>query len=361
MKTICKTSLYTLALVPLMSLQSVHAAPIVHLSSLHHVKYVDFVSRRNGWITENENGQDIIYKTSDGGSTWSPILKIKSGGNLANGTVHLFNSNEGFVIDAGTNTLYMTKNDGGSWSKRKLPTVIAPNMISFPNVNCGWILGDLKGASGQESATLYRTTNGGVSWNIVSHTNNKDEKGYLPVYGDKSGIFFKNSTKGWICGSVNVLGGEWLYVTHDGGKTWNQQLINRIKDKQYTNSQIQALTPVFTSRNHGFIPLKVNSSLELFLTNNGGKTWMFSGKLNNINANSPLFDFTSKTTGRVAQGSSLWITTTSGKSWSLLSRLKNIQFSGLDFVSKQIGWAIFKHDGQTYLSKTIDGGRNWQH
>ena len=341
------------------AISAVHAAPVLSSRDIQGIESMHFLSSRTGWITEISNGQCSVLSTSNGGMTWSRILQFRLTGGMADGTVHLFNVRDGFVLDAGAKRLYVTHNDGVSWSHYALPTVAEPSMISFPNMKSGWILGNIRGASGNESALLYHSSDGGASWSVISRTSPTNKPHLLPVYGDKFAIVFKNAYTGWVAGSVNTLGFTWLYGTHDGGYHWDPQMVNEHHSGIAHNSQIQLSTPMFTSSAYGFLPVQVDTALEIFKTVDGGKQWTYAGKLPDTSLGNSSIEFLNSETGWIATGNLLMSTKNGGKSWTPLSSFRNMEQRHIDFINGKIGWMRTGPNGQSYLEKTTDGGYHW--
>jgi photosystem II stability/assembly factor-like uncharacterized protein len=98
---------------------------------------------------------------------------------------------------------------------------------------------------------LYSTTDGGSSWSRVM---NGPE---TPNYG---GIYFSNKNNGYIgCDSGA------LFRTKDGGVTWNRSLIPMSSGPHYVE------TINFKDSLHGY--LGTNNTPNIFATSDGGETW----------------------------------------------------------------------------------------
>ncbi|MGB8213627.1 MAG: hypothetical protein WCE68_08720 [Anaerolineales bacterium] len=106
----------------------------------------------------NNNGTDF-YVSQDGGQTWKVTTPLAQGGFLAVGSASDF-----FVWD-GSAQLNISHNAGASWSTVKPNINIKNNMISmqFVNASTGWALT----SDANNHSVLYKTTNGGVTWNVL--------------------------------------------------------------------------------------------------------------------------------------------------------------------------------------------------
>ena len=128
---------------------------------------VSFIDSHRGWAINKINGQGWVWRTTDGGRTWTAITKLIS--------------------------------DDPEWD------FTSAVQIQFVDELNGWII---------ETFTIWRTEDGGMNWNQVFSTSDPRVKGQ-PVRG-----FFVNPLKGWVCGTKNEV-----YRTADGGKTWHIQII----------------------------------------------------------------------------------------------------------------------------------------
>ena len=76
--------------------------------------------------------------------------------------------------------------------------------------------------------------------------------GQLPFGGRKSGIQFLNASTGWITGTVGANDLAWLYVSHDGGATWNHQSLPL--PPGVPSAQLSLGSPTFFSGTEAFFP-----------------------------------------------------------------------------------------------------------
>lgn len=111
---------------------------------------VHFANASVGYIA----GNDRVFKTVDGGDTWTNILG--SGGSF--GAIYFTNANVGYVscgISNGNNTILKTTNGGTSWIDLHLNAQYGIGTFSFVNANTGYA-----GSVGK----IYKTENAGASW-----------------------------------------------------------------------------------------------------------------------------------------------------------------------------------------------------
>jgi photosystem II stability/assembly factor-like uncharacterized protein len=93
--------------------------------------------------------------------------------------------------------LYATHDGGVTWSPRALPLMHLIGGPDFIDANTGWVT---------DGQALYVTYDGGQSWATVAQ---------LPTTDLVGGLNFVNANDGWI------TDGPQLYVTQDGGQNWS--------------------------------------------------------------------------------------------------------------------------------------------
>ena len=124
---------------------------------------VDFISATTGWAV----GVRHLFGTTDGGAHWTAIGQgpkplrsvhfasatqgwgIAGGSNIA--SVH------GWLIPAGLGTLVRTADGGQTWQPMDSPA--DPQTVCFSDPSLGWL--------GTASGGVYRSVNGGASWQKV--------------------------------------------------------------------------------------------------------------------------------------------------------------------------------------------------
>ena len=178
---------------------------------------ISAVSATTAWtIATPTNGGSGggVWKTTDGGSTWTKQTTATF--NLAASfpnVVHFFDANNGFCQGDPTGTLfeiYTTANGGTTWTKLTAASVPAvQNGNEYGYVHSRATAGD-NAWFGTSTGRLYKTANKGATWTVVS-TPISDFGG-----ASSSGSFtIKDANNGWILASTGVV-----YKTIDGGTTW---------------------------------------------------------------------------------------------------------------------------------------------
>jgi len=186
-----------------------------------------FVSPTTGWMTMTRQHRAGLYRTNDGGQTWSWQLTLPYP-KLFQRDMSFLDESVGFVVVgnlAGGRVVPVLEatNDGGQhWQTRSLPghgSMVAG--LDFVSESRGWVLVE----NPMGPSTLYSTTDGGSTW--VSLAAGATLNGVQPS-DHLEGVRFEDATHGWIAGwrsngpaSVTPQ----YYSTADGGATWTGSVL----------------------------------------------------------------------------------------------------------------------------------------
>jgi hypothetical protein len=162
---------------------------------------VRFIDESTGWVL----GQEFVYKTTDGGTTWIPQdSSLGSGSALhARNADVVFHAN--FTgIDPYTDGIRRSTDGGTSWATVDTMKFFYTD-FEFVDALNGFAVG---------GTTLYepvvrRTSDGGNTWTTVW----TGSSGF-----ELQGISFADAMRGW---TVSYQG--YVYNTTDGGSTWMLQ------------------------------------------------------------------------------------------------------------------------------------------
>lgn len=321
---------------------------ITGLTSLH------MLDTSTGWaLTGN-----AVLRTNDGGSHWQNVTPPNT--TLSRSVAEFHTASLAWIATRPTNVataLVLRTTDGGkTWQQTSIQASFV-KQITFIDDQHGWLLSGNENAAGApaEAVGVFRTTDGGRTWRSVSTALFSDATppGHLPYGGQKSGIHFLNASTGWVTGTVMMSDLAWLYVTHDGGSTWNQQTLPR--PQGVPSAQLRVLSPTFYSATEGVLPVGVgDATTVIYVTHDGGTTWKPTTP---VSARLGTVDFLDGQHGWVTDGTILFATSDGGYSWT--SQPKSSVFTHvtqLDFVSNMHGLAI---SSEAFVLQTEDGGRTW--
>jgi len=201
---------------------------------------VFFVDEKTGWaIGGGTVGEDLrellnqeellLLYTTDGGVTW----KKKTGVNAL--ALYFQNRRSGWL--AGNYGSLMRTSDGGaSWKEfdgiesllggpvKSRDFVFAFSSISFVDKRNGWLIGNLYGESAAYLGGIFRTQDGGATWQKQSLKVTSSAGTDSPVAGMFKSIHFTDAQTGVVCGEIVEGDQKYLIVLHtsDGGRSWRQ-------------------------------------------------------------------------------------------------------------------------------------------
>jgi photosystem II stability/assembly factor-like uncharacterized protein len=177
-----------------------------------------------------------VWKTANGGTTWEPVFDDQPVASI--GALAIFQANPA-IVWAGTGEgnvrnsvsfgggVYRSRDGGRSWQHLGLEATerIARIVLHPTDPDTAWVaaLGRLWGANPERG--VYKTTDGGKSWRQVLKVDAKTGAADLvldPANPDKlyAALWqFRRQPWGFQSGGP----GSGLYVSHDGGESWQRR------------------------------------------------------------------------------------------------------------------------------------------
>jgi photosystem II stability/assembly factor-like uncharacterized protein len=305
-----------------------------------------------------------LLRTSDGGLTWTLVSNRLEDIN----EMHFLTPTRGFAVgDYGT--IYSTTSAGLSWTAIGLATTsgfISGNSWSsvyFTSLTTGYVTGQ------SNKGPIMRTTDGGQTWLPLG-----------PLMGDIKALAFPgNGALGYALSTNGLLhttdsGDNWalrsamsgtvlacpdastLVVVNgsvarsvDGGLTWTTATV---PGRYYGTTVVSTLSMVnaqvgYAAGSDGINPV-------LARTTDGARTWQLVN--GSYNQGLRKLAFVSPTTGFAIGYNDLYKTTDSGLTWQPVRLGQYGIPSDVVFVDAQVGYAL---DEYATLYKTVDGGSTW--
>ncbi len=157
------------------------------------VEDIHFTDINNGWVTGQGYNNGALYRTTDGGDTWTPVPDILG--------AYVAVDVEGANIWAAnvTGLFYRSSDNGATWNQAVLPGI--PNQIrdmDFFDENTGYAVGMYGEA--------FRSTDGGLNWETLPTPN---------TFDDFTDIFLVGADEFWLSTNSNLV-----YYTATGGQNW---------------------------------------------------------------------------------------------------------------------------------------------
>lgn len=334
-------------------------APAISNPGLVQLHMLD---QNNGWGI----GDKAIVRTADGALTWHNVSPTGAAAFGYSVTADFLDTLHAWVLipeanDMLTGTLYRTPDGGVSWTKIQVP--FSGGDLHFLDARQGWMMASLGAGAGSMGVAVFQSTDGGAFW-TQTYTNDPNQTGAgnsLPLGGLKDGMAVLDMHRAWIGGVVYTPGLIYLYQTNDAGRTWQQSQV--APPPGYEQAELETTGPIFISSQIGYLPVHVSFQngvmLAIYATRDAGNSWRLSPTLI---PQGGAADFVSAQAGLVWNGTQFYGTSDAAQTWKTISPDVAFAdtFAGMDFVSPTVGF-VLKSDaaGTRSLYKTLDGGATW--
>ena len=163
--------------------------PFTELRDIH------FFNENTGYVLGSYS--DAFAKTTDGGNTWVKSTTLPQDFYY---DMVVFNEQR-IIVSAsysGTNNIYLTTDGGTTW------TASAAGNLSIFSMT---FLDSLTGFAGSEGGMVYKTTNGGLSWNVVTTLNALPTDAFFSMFNQGSNLYIMSYD-------------STLYISTDAGATF---------------------------------------------------------------------------------------------------------------------------------------------
>jgi photosystem II stability/assembly factor-like uncharacterized protein len=226
--------------------------------------------------------------------------------------------------------------------------------IAFASKNIGWLFTVYQKEipNGDFYKKIYKTTDGGLSWNVKRSEFNRDF--YIPIlFSMEPGYFFSFYTKYDHLYSTNIL------LSVDGGISWDSSTVIT-NDSQYGFRSVH-----FFNQQNGIAFTNYR-----WFTIDGGHTWGKGGDTITIFPPPSDIFFVNDRLGWMisdynyyaTDGGYIANTTDGGKTWNYYDTLYTPIMYGIDFIDTLKGFAVGTNWNFStgFIYSTIDGGRFWK-
>jgi len=293
-----------------------------------------------------------IMHTADGGRSWETQLTVPATGQLLQICQNLrgFDAENAFALLR--DKLYRTTDGGSSWQDitPSIPGFVLQQM-SFISAGNGWVSGNLNSGT----AAVYKTSDAGATWSAQWRLTD------IGLPGDTSELEFINANDGWILLNNGPEIIAYLYRTTDGGKSFT-----RLTEIRSGRPYVTGL--VFTGENTGWLTTDHGAGPVaggIAGTVDGGRTFTYivggDGGIDDIGAVDYIAFPSAKTGFAVCSGIEdsicLLKTEDSGKAWRQISPVK--PRNGISFPDKDNGFGIGTDFTSNRVLRTQDGGATW--
>ncbi len=325
------------------------------------IKHIDMIDAQVGWaLGGNGENFDHILRTTDGGTTWrdmSPPALRSISITPTSTEAFCYDSDHVWIAYNDSADVWMTSNGGQTWEATKIDFPRSrSDRLDFNDPNHGWLLRHVESGMGNEYVALYRTLDGGLSWEtLIDPYKDEELQGCL-----KTGmVFLENS--GWITYDCQGLYPEPLVDwTVDGGQTWQSiWLPLPFAEAEVDNSYCITKDPFLFSETQGallvecyiFSDTSDTTERYVFVTEDSGTTW----KTNEFPGIELLFLDEQKA---FALGQNIAFSENQGQDWI---SVKNVRWQGqFSFIDLDQAWVVATYEDEIALVHTNNGGKTWR-
>lgn len=328
------------------------------------------IDARTGWAAGTTT--DRILRTTDGGAHWAEVgPRTARAGTWtpffldANNAWFASSTQPGGSTSDFSVAVYRTADGGRSWQPLStiLPDQGWPRALDFVDRQHGWLMIDLGSGAGSQGVAIYATSNGGATWAKLSEADNSGAPGHLPVQCSKSAPVFLNTSTGWLPGACNAGGRPFLLVTRDGGRTWNDTGLSvPASFGGVCMCEIDGFRFV-DARNGSFVlngtGVDSQSHVYLYATHDGGATWR-SQPMPRVSMVMAYFVSANQGFALDAKTNTIHATGDGGANWSARGLVPSSHGPmAIDFVDANVGWVMGSEPQGETLIKTTNGGQSW--
>jgi photosystem II stability/assembly factor-like uncharacterized protein len=332
---------------------------------------------RVGWVKTDT----AVLRTVDGGASWQDVtpggikefLSSTNDSGSAGFAAAFSGQDYGLLAYAEGEKaiIYRTSNGGQSWQEAILELqeeVQGITSMVLLGETHGWLLATRGIGAGNDWVDLYYSMDAGASWNFLAGSESEiNPGGGISSGGIKSGLSFNSPERGWLTGSAPI-DMVYLFRTLDGGLSWQPYHLPLPESASFSGT---TYPPIFFDEQNGILPATLISlsnepGLLFYETRDAGENWVPTILLEgDISA----WDWIDSQHGFAAGSDSqsqskVYVTRDGGKSWEAYP-VKMEMVRTLDFITERVGWAICgwafepRQGCSGDLYRTEDSGRSW--
>ena len=372
-------------LVPTMTpLPTLHAELRFKQGQLVTITRIRMITPLAGWAVARDPATNLrhILATNDGGSTWrdvTPQHPLVEGDDLIEAMsiffldttkawiAHVYYAWSEYGVTPKQFIVMRTLDGGRTWfpSHPVDHSILAHSSalglsLQFVDVHNGWIMASLGNGMHKNHAALFRTTDGGITWDLII-TPRSFSSGNLD-YSARNDWVFGDVQTGLVTFGRGPMGPAIVNWTHDGGLFWDTYRLPHpgveADEIEFDGTSCRSYSPVMLSSQIGFLAMECRVKdgdpddfmYFIYATEDGGQTWRTNpypgGQL----------VFTDPEVGW-SLSRRIYQTRDGGLTWRYI---KGLYWDGqFSFVDERHGWAVARNEDEIALVKTTDGGRTW--
>jgi photosystem II stability/assembly factor-like uncharacterized protein len=345
------------------------------------IMHIHMVEENQGWgIGGLNKASDHVFRTPDGGQTWQDVTPPQPAPGAGSSFTTLgYFMNEatawvvyGYAADSGGVPPFLkvwkTGDGGSTWSYSSIDTSLAPGeafspyFLNFADAQHGWLMVYLGAGMMHAYVALLMTIDGGVTWTDILDPFTENGIQSFP----KTGMVFVDPQTGWLTrDGQGVDPSPHIFRTTDSGVIWMRlelpapadtpNLYDSYACGNYSPNAFSALSVAIVMKCLDNESYKSEKNYAYF-TSDGGITWQTTPLPADYNLGEGLYFFSPQS--GLALGHKIYKTSDGGQTWEFIQQVSwDGQFS---FLSMDLGWAhVYNDQGENALVKTVNGGKTW--
>ena len=330
------------------------SAPIIVQHNLSLMLTLDMRSVKKGWALSS-NGD--IYCTTNGGQSWRLTQQVGTASSMAHmvwlsGNGHTTSWIMLWHRGSHVVKLWTTRDAGQQWN------MLDTTLPASASINAATLMMSLSWFDRQGTMVLV-TPNQNQSVGIWQLRPNRHI--WHPVhtvfnFAYVSGVQFASPSTGYAVGFLPMANASPLWVTHNGGHTWQAQSLPRtLQEKPW---QLQLSTPILVGKTVVIPELWLGSRpAQMSFVVRRSTGWTQTSRVPALTR----VAWANSQDAWVLTPEQLWMTHNGGSTWQSTGvPFVSHTVMGIDFVNGTTGWVWSVHKKHTVLWTTRNAGASWQ-
>lgn len=320
-----------------------------------------------GWAT-NLN-QTKIYYTRNFGEHWLNVTPtgLDSPDNAGSVSLAFPNSSLGWICQSKIESpavIYATNDSGQTWVSHNLD--FPCGNMAFVSAQEGMIVSDMGVGAGSQYVSIYTTADGGEAWTeVFKHDPSSTDDHGLPSSGIKSSFALLDKDTALIGGSRPMAGSLYLFRTTDGGGSWNQVACDGLPDAE--NSELDPMDILRISASEVIVPVRATlengqMGTHFCVSNDAGESFKYQSTLENVD----FADFGSFSSGIAYAQGKMMQTSDGGLTWKDVTTGLPIGLTpvSVSMINDMVGFLTTTMTpdtlSQNRIFMTANNGSDWQ-